>query len=581
MKRFLLLLLSFSVLMCFTGFSYGAVNQTFKSKNDILGVWVLSGQGGDVEALEITAKKVTVYNRKAGSTDFEKIASTDFKNIELSKDKKRLSIWIYEDSGHYFKKDSKGNIKIAVGYGNDNEMRYNSAKKYKTLKEASNALAKDKNVAALIEKKPVIERVENAEYTLYTETEFTMPTHMEIVLSNGDKLYEPVAWDSYPSMFDKPTTLEIQGVVKKFNAKISFKLNVIDKYVSTGNPAFDAMLARQTNTDKPLASSLAAVSNMYVAPEHGITSLAGLDKFVGIKQLSICETPLNSPGAQPNINYDLNILKYIPNLDSLFYGTSSEARVKELVNLTKEMHLKKLTISYRGICLTSADIFKDVKADALEISSLIEDYSYLPELAKVTDLSWDYMNEPASNDEYIKTARKRAIADQRIADREASLNQFVDSLIDNNNLRSLSVDMQIKFVHDYIVNNTSYDFDNFKNGSIPSESYTAYGVFINHAGVCSGYADAFKLVMDKLGIDCYVLSGEAYSFGSWGGHAWNVVKTSQGYRLIDVTWDDPIYQTANGREEVLRYDYYLLTDEEMDAKSNHKARDRASAPECK
>lgn len=48
--------------------------------------------------------------------------------------------------------------------------------------------------------------------------------------------------------------------------------------------------------------------------------------------------------------------------------------------------------------------------------------------------------------------------------------------------------------------------------------------------VCSGYADAFALILDRLGIRNFKVSSE--------NHIWNVVYIDNGWLHIDSTWDD-------------------------------------------
>lgn len=132
---------------------------------------------------------------------------------------------------------------------------------------------------------------------------------------------------------------------------------------------------------------------------------------------------------------------------------------------------------------------------------------------------------------------------------------------------------RIKEANDYIVNNTDYDIGAYYANNIPREDYTAFGVIYNKKGVCQGYAEAFKLFMDEIGIECMIISGEANGIGGWGGHAWNIVKIKDKYYHIDVTFDDPV---VDG-EPVLRYDYFLISDSQMSIDHNW---DKKEYPEC-
>lgn len=134
----------------------------------------------------------------------------------------------------------------------------------------------------------------------------------------------------------------------------------------------------------------------------------------------------------------------------------------------------------------------------------------------------------------------------------------VESIINENINESMSDYEKVKTIHDYIVNTTVYDHDNLVNNTIPDVDYTAKGVLENNIAVCRGYAEAFKLLMNELGIECEILTGKADNIS----HAWNVVKIDNEWYQVDCTFDDPV--TTDGvRKDTLRYDYFLITDEQM------------------
>ena len=118
---------------------------------------------------------------------------------------------------------------------------------------------------------------------------------------------------------------------------------------------------------------------------------------------------------------------------------------------------------------------------------------------------------------------------------------------------------KVKALHDYIINNTQYDYENYLNGTIPDSSYSAVGVFQYGVAVCQGYAYAFELLCELAGIECELVTGTA----NGGGHAWNQVKVDGKWYNIDLTWDDPIYYYNGVLTPILVYDYFLISDEQM------------------
>ena len=82
--------------------------------------------------------------------------------------------------------------------------------------------------------------------------------------------------------------------------------------------------------------------------------------------------------------------------------------------------------------------------------------------------------------------------------------------------------------------------------------HTAYGALVNKKAVCEGYAKAYKLLMDAMGIPCDVVINE--------DHAWNVVCLEGNWYLVDVTNDDT---NGNGMKFFLLGMDVLTTDEQF------------------
>lgn len=105
---------------------------------------------------------------------------------------------------------------------------------------------------------------------------------------------------------------------------------------------------------------------------------------------------------------------------------------------------------------------------------------------------------------------------------------------------------QLKYVHDWIVNNTVY------MSSGPLYKSEADGAVVYGKALCEGYSKAFMYFAQSLGYECVCISGYAGE-----SHMWNMVKLDGNWYHVDVTWDDPV--TASG-ENMLRYDYFMISD---------------------
>ncbi len=143
----------------------------------------------------------------------------------------------------------------------------------------------------------------------------------------------------------------------------------------------------------------------------------------------------------------------------------------------------------------------------------------------------------------------------KLSDRAKELYPTVKTILDSLITKDMTdYDKELK-IHDYIVLNTAYDHDNFIKNTIPDSSYTIEGLLNTGLAVCQGYAETFKMFMDILGIDCYVISG----YGDGLGHAWNAIKLDDEWYYVDVTWDDPTPDVPGN----IDYGYLNVTAEQL------------------
>ncbi|MCI8387550.1 MAG: hypothetical protein HFE63_03680 [Clostridiales bacterium] len=116
---------------------------------------------------------------------------------------------------------------------------------------------------------------------------------------------------------------------------------------------------------------------------------------------------------------------------------------------------------------------------------------------------------------------------------------------------------RVKAIHDYIVLNCAYDYENYLAGTIPYESYTAYGALCNKTAICQGYAASFNLLCERVGIRSVAIGG--YPPNSNIDHVWNMVLINGQIFYIDTTHDDPVPD----RKGMVSYRYFCLTESEM------------------
>ena len=112
-------------------------------------------------------------------------------------------------------------------------------------------------------------------------------------------------------------------------------------------------------------------------------------------------------------------------------------------------------------------------------------------------------------------------------------------------------------IHDYIVDNSRYNMDDI-NIRMDWVNHVAYGILVEHSGVCQSYAEAARLLFQAAGIECFYVTGT----GHGENHAWNCIQLDGEWYMMDTTWDDPV--TSDG-SDVKLYDYFNITSNQLRA----------------
>ena len=140
---------------------------------------------------------------------------------------------------------------------------------------------------------------------------------------------------------------------------------------------------------------------------------------------------------------------------------------------------------------------------------------------------------------------------------------------------------KVQAIHDWVCDNITYNHAYFDHQSTwkPTKSSYQYEHQLGWAGlmlgtaVCAGYSDAYKFLLDGLGIDCVFIYGPIPNQG--GQHAWNLVKIEGAYYHVDTTWDD--------QETFISYFYFLDSDSTISSKKgsrDYREWERGKFPSC-
>lgn len=109
-----------------------------------------------------------------------------------------------------------------------------------------------------------------------------------------------------------------------------------------------------------------------------------------------------------------------------------------------------------------------------------------------------------------------------------------------------------------LMNVYKYFVDNFEYEEVDAENkkfhYPA-SPFLYKRAVCDGFSLAFSYVINRVGIECGVVSGYGTKESYNSEHMWNIVRLNGKYYHLDVTWDISTKSTGS------RFlDYFLIDD---------------------
>ena len=92
---------------------------------------------------------------------------------------------------------------------------------------------------------------------------------------------------------------------------------------------------------------------------------------------------------------------------------------------------------------------------------------------------------------------------------------------------------KISYIYNYLCENVVYD-SAYEFGSI-------YDALVGGKTVCSGYAAAFQMMMEKQGIPCKIMAGNV----NGTAHAWNAVNVSGKWYYVDATFANTMGMRAD------------------------------------
>lgn len=277
-----------------------------------------------------------------------------------------------------------------------------------------------------------------------------------------------------------------------------------------------------------------------------------------------------------------------PLLDSVFAETSGSAVYagEPLVELPEEALLwsyDRLTpheqTAYIAIRDTAAahsvlPVPVNISLDGLDrvLEALDNDH---PEIFWFDGELTYYSNE--SSPDQVTTVELTYTVDKEDIPRiQAQIDTYIAGCMASPDMAAAETDFdKIVAVYRYLVDRTEYDLAYTEEQSVVS-------LMQEGRAVCRGYAEAFCLIMHRMGYPCTVIAG--LSSQDWvlsdDGHAWNAVMLDGQWYNVDVTWGDPVYtdELPEGETRHPNDDFILVNDALFDR--DHTDFNELGSPDC-
>lgn len=264
--------------------------------------------------------------------------------------------------------------------------------------------------------------------------------------------------------------------------------------------------------------------------------------------ISYCRTSAN---AEELLNYSE---EYVDLIQEGNYGNSSNVRKVEYYSLNDYTEVKNA-----------------IKDGLLDLDQSISIYNYKVSINDISKVYRDVVNDNPelfyvsggysyyyTTDGYVTSIIPAYISDSKddILEMKDKFNAAVDRLKREINSDLSDIDTALE-VHNYIASHAEYNTTGYNTGTLSNIGHSAYGVLVEHTGVCDSYSLAYQYIMKCIyNIDTVVVTSQPMN------HAWNLIKINGNYYHVDLTWDDGTF-TMNGKviDYNVRYLYFLLSDD--------------------
>ena len=233
--------------------------------------------------------------------------------------------------------------------------------------------------------------------------------------------------------------------------------------------------------------------------------------------------------------------------------SSIEKKVYDDIYMGLMVHREQISTVYiKNAGKSLARIMKAIQYDHPEIYYVERGYSYTCGTTQMVV----YVR-------YIYSASQRKFIDQRITRQIRKITKPVSNA-------KLDTYRKERYLYEYFASHYSYDHRNIpkRKKKAWNNKYSILGAIEDNKAVCEGFAKTFKLMMDRMGLECMIVVGysdhaRAGQPGKDGRHAWNIVYLNGNCYHVDVTWG-----ICSSSSNQICYDYLNLTDRQI--RRDHK-----------
>ncbi|MBO5333186.1 MAG: hypothetical protein J6B37_03630 [Clostridia bacterium] len=175
------------------------------------------------------------------------------------------------------------------------------------------------------------------------------------------------------------------------------------------------------------------------------------------------------------------------------------------------------------------------------------------------DVFWvDYEYDYTVYDDSVSYSPRYRLTENEVKNMQDSVNDKIDEIMTELNRLDTDYEKEL-YIHDYIIENTVYDISTLYN-----LGDTVHSVLVSGKSICEGYSRTVQILLDKLGIENYLVVGETENNGKMESHMWNIVNIDGNNYHLDVTWDDlndefdTVYFYFNVTDDYILRDHYKI-----------------------